>query len=532
MLISGNDKVTPANAMWPLVCNEVSLSYELEERVRHYQRTSVLQDKNTWLDRHTARSSDLVMQAYQESVGGMAQMVGRRESETIQQILTPTQRVKYLAWAAKNSARIKARLHAKRQREGGGGKGGLQKQEQVMKMKIEGTDLNIVDTGKYVDSKNYELDQSYHLSANLYILNYRLQNVLKDFPYERPSSLTPAILKKLMRRASFESLGQQHKDDDGHALSREDSFASSASFFSSTSNGSLMKSSSSLSLVGSAGMVMGPEDPERATLNQITPQLGEQAAADTVEDAIGFVKPIIPSIPKPMISSLSAAHLNMKGATPTQDPTSMVTLDYHNHNNQHVVPAPVISYGHIHSSATDSPAPLAPASLSDQHSVSAPHHKELVMHHLPPPTTQLNGQNYSAPIATHTSSQIQHSYGNYQQPEQPLQPIQYYPPQQQIRYAPATTASTNSNPQQQQPIAHSFQAPSPALQQQQQQPHASKTRHVRKSSFLPPHLNVVPEDMFPGVEGTAADFFELHDCLMDDGEDWGIGVGLDMDTAA
>jgi len=37
--------------------------------------------------------------------------------------------------------------------------------------------------------------------------------------------------------------------------------------------------------------------------------------------------------------------------------------------------------------------------------------------------------------------------------------------------------------------------------------------------------------MFPGVEGTAADFIELQDYLMD-GEDWGIGVGLDMDTSA
>ena len=55
-------------------------------------------------------------------------------------------------------------------------------------------------------------------------------------------------------------------------------------------------------------------------------------------------------------------------------------------------------------------------------------------------------------------------------------------------------------------------------------------KHERKSSFLPPHLNVVPEDMFPGVQGTAADFIELQDCLMD-GDDWGIGIGLDMEIS-
>ena len=72
---------------------------------------------------------------------------------------------------------------------------------------------------------------------------------------------------------------------------------------------------------------------------------------------------------------------------------------------------------------------------------------------------------------------------------------------------------------------------SSSIIQEHRQPQTIETRHVRNSSFLPPHPNVVPEDMFPGVEGTAADFIELQDCLMDDGEDWGIGVGLDMDTA-
>jgi hypothetical protein len=47
--------------------------------------------------------------------------------------------------------------------------------------------------------------------------------------------------------------------------------------------------------------------------------------------------------------------------------------------------------------------------------------------------------------------------------------------------------------------------------------------HARKSSFLPVHLNVVPEDVWP-VDGTE-DFLMA---LVDD-EDWAIGEGIDMD---
>ena len=52
-------------------------------------------------------------------------------------------------------------------------------------------------------------------------------------------------------------------------------------------------------------------------------------------------------------------------------------------------------------------------------------------------------------------------------------------------------------------------------------------QHARKNSFLPPHLNVVPEEMFPTTDGSE-DFLMS---LIDDG-DWAIGEGVDMDTAA
>lgn len=474
MLTNGNDKVTPASAMWPLVCNEVGLSYELEERLRVYQRTSVLQEKSTWLDRHTARSSALVMQSFHDTVGAMAQTVGRRESEQTQAILTPAQRVKFLAWANKNSDRIRGRLHARRQRD-------AQKRK-------EGNEATAVDIGPYVDS-TYELKTSHHLAANLYILNHQLQRIIKNFPYHSPTSLTPAALKKLMRRASFESLGQQ-KDSDSKAMSREDSFTSSASMKSLASSGSLMKSVSNVSLGHSPG-----NDSERpSTLNQITPQVGEQAATELVDQAIGFVKAIIPPIPKPMMSATQAAHAIAPTSSAPRTQGTNVAMEYHNYHSPH----PAFS-----SNPSSAPPPQMPQYTETAH-----------YHHHPQPG-QLNVHNYSGHPMSHQE---------YQQPQHE-QPEHYYPPQQHVQYA-----STAGQPL---PIAPAYEASSssPSIlphQQQQQVP----SGHVRKSSFLPPHLNVVPEDMFPGVEGTAADFFELQDCLMDEGDDWGIGVGLDMDTTA
>jgi hypothetical protein len=358
----------------------------------------------------------------------------------------------------------------------------------------------------------------------LYILNHQLLGILKDFPYQSPSSLTPQVLKKLMRRASFESLGQQ-KD----AYSREESFSSNGSIKSFPSNNSLLKSTSNDSL----GVISatGSNDSERPP--QITPQVGEQAAVELVDQVLGFVKPIIPPIPKPMNPVSSAIYAsapvshNTAGAVPTRGRSSSMANDYHSH---HLVPTPVTSYG-------GAPAQLAPAPPSNHQFTPA---QESIYHHFqnqPPP--QLNTHNYSASNAqTHASSQVQHINPSYQHP----QAEHYYPPQQHIQYAPTSIASAHSQQMSDhEPIAPIYETSSSAIQhhqpqqqpQQHQQQPGTKSRHERKSSFLPNSfnsLNVVPEDMFPGVEGTAADFIELQDVLMD-GEDWGIGIGLDMDTA-
>ena len=500
MLASGNDKVTPTNAMWPLVCNEVGLSYELEERLRVYQRTAILQEKNTWLDRHTARSSALAMQSLHDSIGGMAQMVGDRSSTMTNPILSPSQRVKLLAWARQNSNRIRARLQARRERA-------LRQQEEESKNKPAHIDENHIDIGTYIDPK-YQLNKTYHLAAKLYILNHQLSGVLKDFPYRSPSILTPPVLKKLMRRASFESLGQQ-KDTDTRSIAREDSSISSSSMKSLPSNGSLLKSTSNLSLGA---------DLERPV--QITPQVGEQAAVELVDQALGFVKPIIPPIPKPTIQVVSNVHLpahmvgNNTGAVPMQDVSSSMAIDYHGHQ---YVPAPVASFG--------APVQLAPAVLPNYQVPPTPQYEGAVSHHYSNhPQTQLSTQHYPAPHTQPHTSHIQQANHPYQQ----SQAEHYFPPQQQVHYTPAPTVSAHQ--QQVTSMDHSVPVYDASSSENQHASPPTNKKHERKSSFLPPHLNVVPEDMFPGVQGTAADFIELQDCLMD-GDDWGIGIGLDMEIS-
>jgi hypothetical protein len=49
------------------------------------------------------------------------------------------------------------------------------------------------------------------------------------------------------------------------------------------------------------------------------------------------------------------------------------------------------------------------------------------------------------------------------------------------------------------------------------------TNHTRKSSFLPPNMNVVPEDMWTGGDGADDFLMALTE------EDWAIGEGIDME---
>uniref|UniRef100_A0A7S1VIW2 BZIP domain-containing protein n=1 Tax=Grammatophora oceanica TaxID=210454 RepID=A0A7S1VIW2_9STRA len=66
------------------------------------------------------------------------------------------------------------------------------------------------------------------------------------------------------------------------------------------------------------------------------------------------------------------------------------------------------------------------------------------------------------------------------------------------------------------PAKHVLLAPAPAVQ----------THHVRIPSFLPPHLNIVPEEQYLPGQGEAEDFL-----LGLTEEDWAIGEGFEMDVS-
>jgi hypothetical protein len=447
MLLNGNDKATPQNSMWPLFCNEVALSYDQEEKVRNFQKL-LLQESPTWLERHSARASSLVMQSFHDSLNAVGTSLHKRE-RTATASLHPTQTIKFLAWAEKNGNRIHEKLKTRR-----------------------------LALRKEKESEEFKLSPSHHVAANLYILNRRLQNIISQFP-EKIELVNATHLHRLSRRPSFESLGQLK--DDACSMSRENSFASSSS---------LRRNLSSLSMVSENGEEKMPQ--------QVSPEDGERVAAALIEKELGFVKKLIPAVVRPALP-------------PTPAPVSLP-------------PAPE-SYQHFY---------YAPPPQALHAPASAP------VHYAPPP--QYVQHHVHAAPATHQSSPVPdgsyqtHQYYAPPNPHNPghSQPVYSHQGQYQV-YAPAPTAHPHA----------CYAAPAPAPLQPQPQvvysapahghpgapslggpPTEAAPQHQRKSSFLPTHLNVVPEEMYPTTGDASEDFL----MSLVDG-DWAIGEGIDMDTA-
>jgi hypothetical protein len=487
MLANGNDKVTPTNSMWPLVCNEVGLSYDQEERVRQYQKTLVLQDPSTWLDRHTARASSLAMQSFHDAVGAMSNVLRQREHK-VKQILTPQQRVKFLSWAIKNADRSKSKFLQNRREE--------ESQHSAMTDSDGTSHIRSRDVVEGNEATvKYQLDKVHHVAANLYILNHRLQNVLKDSPFQPPFLVSPTSLKKLSRRPSFESLGQR-RDAEGHGLSRDTSFASIGSLKTTTSNLSL-------------GGVSTENLDKMVQANQISPEEGEKTAATTVEKVLGFVMPIIPPIAPPPMAALPPVYPT-SGQTGQYVPVSTSAPSF----ASQPAAAP-LNYCHY----TPAPAPVVTAPQPQQYTTTQQYPGQELVHFQPPP-----------PVVEATATLPALTYTYHQHPQAYQQPQgQYYAPAPTVAQDQATPAPYSTQPTSYTSVPSPLDClpPSAALVPTQQPP--GPPGHARKSSFLPPHLNVVPEDMFPAGDSAAEDFFVG---LMDEEEDWAIGEGVDMDTTS
>ena len=70
MLNSGTDRVTPVQSMWPLVCSEVGLSYEQEERLRTYQRLTLQNGRAPASDFTPQPASGDCAWGYKDGAGG------------------------------------------------------------------------------------------------------------------------------------------------------------------------------------------------------------------------------------------------------------------------------------------------------------------------------------------------------------------------------------------------------------------------------------------------------------------------------
>lgn len=400
--------------------------------MRNYQRT-LLQDSPTWLERHSARASTLVMQSFHDSLNAVGARLHQRECTSTSR-LTGAQRIKFLSWAEKNGERLRQKFHAKRQ-----------------------------NLGKEKETDEFKISSTQHIAANLYILNDRLQKVLAQFP-PNVELVNAAYLKRLSRRPSFESLGQQ-KDELASPMTRENSFASS---------GSLKRSVSSLSMVSENGEEKPPQ--------QVSPEDGEGTAAPLIEQELGFVKKIIPPIVQPVLP-------------PAPAPVALPPAPQAYHHHHYAPPA----------------------------STHHPHHHEVHSSPYPPIAHQYQNQPYSAPVHHHAPAP-HHSMPPPPAPVPAPAPYQTYytapPPAPMAHPQPVYAQQVAPQP----PVVYSAPPPHATPVPAQAPPSADGPHHARKSSFLPPHLNVVPEEMFSAADG-AEDFLMS---LIDDGDwAIGEGIDMD-----
>jgi len=246
ILHSGKDKATPSEEMWPLICHEISLSYDQEDKIRQCQR-AILANNASWVSRHTAVATKNVIDSIQTTIGGMHETAKRRERPLLN-VLTIEQRVAFLAWAARRSASLRRIAESK------------------------------VGPCNDEEAQKWRVFPHRHVAANLYITDHHLSRVKQHLP---PTArfANPTTLKKLSRRPSFESLAGQDSDSNPK-LNRDTSFPSTGS------------------LKRSLGEVMGEDSGNNhvpiTAHSAVTPESAQVAAKVTVAAVLKDVLAIIP----------------------------------------------------------------------------------------------------------------------------------------------------------------------------------------------------------------------------------------------
>ncbi len=287
-IFSENKKVSSlSQQMWPLVCNEIGLSYDQEERFRAYQR-NILTNPTSFLHRHTAHASKHVLESMHETIQTVHELTRQREAKVLS-ILTLPQQIKYLQY-----------LHKQKQ----------EKSQQQQKAIVSSL-MKVIVKKKVQEFKTCPKEQ--HVAANLYIINHQLKNmVLKDLPKVAPVISKQSQLKKLSRRPSFESLAssEHHTHPDHEKKS------------------SLKRVSSEISVDDmdsshSGNHNIGPILP---------PEVAESNAASLVQETLGSIKSIIPVMPQSFTTTIPApqptTYTNSTAPAPPT-PNNSAQLTYH-----------------------------------------------------------------------------------------------------------------------------------------------------------------------------------------------------------
>jgi hypothetical protein len=266
--------VAPCQSMWPLLCNEIGLSYEQEEKVRAYQK-KLLQTQESWLHRHSAFAAEKTMQSLHDAVQAITVRLGQRERST-QSILSEQQRMKLAVWATRN-------------------------REQLSN-----------ETAKAPRAPTYHkfaTSKSQHEAANLYTINHHLQMVLQKVPPAAP--LVSGIhLQKLARRPLFESLSCGVHSESGEMFRDE-------------SSGSLKRHNSEMSMHEGEGEDEGDLE-ERVHIPSVNPEEAQESAALLVEKVLGPLKEIMPEPPAPFAYvSVGPTNLALPAPTPVSSMTQL-----------------------------------------------------------------------------------------------------------------------------------------------------------------------------------------------------------------
>mmetsp|Transcript_16513 Transcript_16513/g.24182 ORF Transcript_16513/g.24182 Transcript_16513/m.24182 type:complete len:1178 (-) Transcript_16513:277-3810(-) len=253
----GHTRVPPSNGMWPLFCNEVSLSYDQEEKIRSLQK-EVLAKQETWLHRHTGASSEHILQSAHDAIHGAASTTEKRGKRLLD-VLTPEQKVRFIAWIAKK------------------------KKEDGQKV------LTVMNACKMASSSNspnddFEPNDKCHDSANLYILNHKLSMIAQKFKALNAKSMSGKALKKFTRRPAFESLAtmEDTKGSGGKKGGGKDSGSSlkrcSSELSLDDGGGFMKKSASGTSLCGTGNTTLTPEAAQNTCSSHVYATLGPISA--------------------------------------------------------------------------------------------------------------------------------------------------------------------------------------------------------------------------------------------------------------